>query len=97
MVVSNFVFRGNFLTISGEACLRHVEVYTSISNNTNMYGHQVLADLTTSGDLRWKRVMENQQWNTIDDELINISRFHRVSCARRLNTQAGQANALSKL
>ena len=74
-----FVYRGNFMTISGEAYLRHVELYTSIQNNTisNMYGHQVQLkpDLTTSDNLRWKRVMNVQNRNTIDDESgqVNVS------------------------
>ena len=94
-----FVYRGNFMTISGEAYLRHVELYTSIQNNTitNMYGHQVQLkpDLTTSDNLRWKRVMNQQNWNTIDDELINISSFHRISCTSAL-ASSGPANVLSK-
>ena len=86
------------MTISGDACLRHVELYTSIPNNTNMYGHQVHSvtpDLTTSDNLRWKRVKDKQQWNTIDDELINISSFHRISCTASL-TLSSNANVLSK-
>ena len=87
------------MTISGDACLRHVELYTSIPNNTttiyDMYGHQV-SDLTTPGDnLRWKRLKDTQQWHTIDDELINISRFHRISCTSSLAT-SGQPKVLSK-
>ena len=95
-----FVYRGNFMTISGEAYLRHVELYTSIQNNTitNMYGHQVHSvtpDLTTSDNLIRKRVKDKQQWNTIDDELINISSFHRISCTSAL-ASSGQANVSSK-
>ena len=81
------------MTISREAFLQHVELFTSIPNDTDEYGQQVHADLTRPDHLRWKKVMA--QSDTINDELINISSFHRISCTSSL-TLSGNANVLSK-
>ena len=77
------------MTISREAFLQHVELFTSIPNDTDEYGQQVHADLTRPDHLRWKKVMA--QSDTINDELINISSFHRISCKSSLSIETMDA------
>lgn len=67
------------MTISGQALLDHLVVYTSSSRSSRF----VESDTNTLDleGLIWRKL------NFSDDELINISNFERITCRARADIQ----------